>query len=83
MATGNFIIGERLVRVETEVMELKKAFDDHKTDVKEELTLINSKLDDVLALRNKGAGVFWFFSLIFGSAGVAGFIQVMHYLGIK
>jgi hypothetical protein len=74
---------ERLARMEVEVSELKKSFEEHKADTKEEFASINKKLDDVLSLRNKGAGVFWVFSLVFGSAGVAGFVQLLHYLGIK
>lgn len=74
---------ERLARMEVEVSELKKSFEEHKLDTKEEFSAINKKLDDVLALRNKGAGIFWFLSLLFGSAGIAGFIQLLHYLGIK
>jgi hypothetical protein len=40
---------------------------------------MESKLDDLLALKNKGAGVFWLFSAIIGS-GILGLIfQVVGY----
>jgi hypothetical protein len=53
---------ERLARVEVRVVALEEKVDE-----------MNSKLDDLLALRNKGAGAFWFFSLIMGT-GVVSFI---------
>ena len=40
-------------------------------DLKTEITLMASKIDDLLALKNKGAGVFWLFSAILGS-GIIG-----------
>lgn len=48
--------GERIVRVEDKVSEL---------DVKMER--IEAKLDQLLTLKNKGAGAFWLVSLIFTS----------------
>jgi hypothetical protein len=54
---------ERLVRVEEQVQELKDKVDK-----------MDKKLDDLLALRNKGAGVLWFI----GGAGLILF-QVIHY----
>lgn len=69
---------ERLTRMEVEVSELKKSFDEHKEETKENFKELNKKLDDVLALRNKGAGIFWFLSLIFGSAGVVGLLNFFH-----
>lgn len=80
MAVSNV---ERLARMEVEVSELKKSFEEHKKDTKENFEDIGKKLDDVLALRNKGAGIFWFLSLMFGSAGVLGLVNILHHLGIK
>lgn len=45
-------------------------------------TSINSmegKLDDLLALKNKGAGVFWLFSAIIGSGIIGLIFQVVGY----
>lgn len=80
MAVSNV---ERLARMEVEVSELKKSFEEHKQDTKANFEDIGKKLDDVLALRNKGAGIFWFLSLMFGSAGVLGLVNILHHLGIK
>ena len=67
--------GERLVRVEVEVRELKKVFEEHKEHTNNELDNINNKLDDLLALRNKGAGVFWLVSGLLGSAVIGTIFQ--------
>lgn len=53
---------ERLARLEERVNTLEDKVDE-----------INRKLDDLLTLKNKGAGAFWFFSLIMGT-GVVGFL---------
>lgn len=65
---------ERLVRVETEVVALKEAFEEHKEQTRQEFASVNKKLDDLLALRNKGAGVLWFL----GAAGVI-IVELIHY----
>lgn len=66
--------GERIARVEVEIKELRKSFDDHKeqtnsqfNEIKAGLKETNQKMDDLLTLRNKGAGVFWLMSLLVGT----------------
>lgn len=56
---------ERLARLEVEFSRIK-----------ETQAEINQKLDDLIALRNKGAGVFWLASVLFGTTlvGVIGTI---------
>lgn len=71
---------ERLVTVEVEVRELKKAFEEHKNETKEELSEVNRKLDDLLTLRNKGAGIFWLVSGLFGAGIVGAFWQFIQWL---
>lgn len=51
---------ERIASLETSFLEMKS-----------ELKTANEKLDELLALRNKGAGVFWFVSVIF-TGGILG-----------
>ena len=68
---------ERLVSVEVEVRELKKAFDEHKTHTNEEFDRVNKKLDDLLELRNKGAGVFWLVSGLLGTGIIGMFFQLI------
>lgn len=53
---------ERIVRMETKLAQLEKTVDS-----------INSKMDDLLALRQKGVGVFWLASILFGTS-LAAFI---------
>lgn len=56
---------ERLARVEEQVNELKEKVD-----------RMDKKLDDLLALRNKGAGVLW---LLGGLVVLV--VEVLRYLG--
>jgi hypothetical protein len=65
--------GERLVRVETEVKALKESFEDHKGHTDRQFEELKEKLDDLLALRNKGVGVFWLASGLLGT-GIVGVI---------
>lgn len=71
---------ERLVSVEVEVRELKKAFEEHKAETKDNFSEINNKLDDLLALRNKGAGVFWVASGLLGTGIITMFWQFVQWL---
>lgn len=68
--TGNMTTqAERLAKLEERVNALEGKVDELRHDV----TSMNGKLDDLLALKYKGAGAFWFFSLIMGT-GVLGFL---------
>ena len=71
---------ERLVRMETEVMALKDSFDEHKQETNKKFEEINTKLDDLLALRNKGLGVFWIISTLVGTGIVGAFWQLFNYM---
>jgi hypothetical protein len=72
--------GERIVRVEVELQDLRKAFDEHKDQTNEKFTEINTKLDSLLALRNKGAGIFWLMSSLIGAGIIGGAVQLFHWL---
>lgn len=79
--------GERLVRMEVEVTALKDSLEEHKQETNRRFDEIsrrqdeaNSKLDDLLALRNKGAGVFWLIATLVGTGIVGGAWQVLSYL---
>lgn len=69
--------------MEAEVNALKESFEEHKDKTEEKFDELSNKLDDLIALRNKGAGVFWFLSLVIGSAGMYGLFNIMHWLGVK
>ena len=66
---------ERLARVEQQVRALTENFNDHKKDTDERFDKIDKKLDDLLALRNKGAGVFWLISSLIGTGIVGALYQ--------
>lgn len=67
--------GERIVRVETEVKSLKQSFEEHKLHTDSQFEELKEKLDDLLALRNKGVGVFWLASAILGTGIIGAFFQ--------
>lgn len=79
--------GERIARVEVEVRALKQSLEEHKaetarnfSEVKSRFEDANTKLDQLLALRNKGAGVLWLISAVV-TTGLLGFIaEVAHWL---
>lgn len=71
---------ERMARMEVEVQTLKASLDEHKKYTKEEFSSINEKLDNLLALKYKGAGVFWLASMIFGTGIVGSFLAFGKYL---
>lgn len=69
--------GERIVRVEVQLGELKTAFDEHKNYTHSEFKNIEKKLDDLITLRNKGFGVFWLMSVLVGTGVVGLFFQIL------
>lgn len=84
------VYGERIARMEVEVQELKEAFREHKEDmaknfaeVKHQFTEQNQKLAELLALRNKGAGVLWLIGGICSTGILTIFAQFFHWFGGK
>ena len=69
-----------MARVEVEVIALKESFDQHKKDTEKQFVEIGSKLDDLLALRNKGAGIVWLISSLMGVGLIGGTVQFFHYM---
>jgi chromosome segregation ATPase len=63
--------GERLARVEEQVNELRDKVDS-----------MERKLDELLALRYKGAGAFWLAAALVGTGIIGAVAQLFHYLGI-
>jgi ferritin-like metal-binding protein YciE len=72
--------GERMARVEVEVRELKKAFEEHKAETNVALKALDEKLNDLLALRNKGAGVVWLVSGLIGTGIIGAILQAVAWL---
>lgn len=68
--------GERIARVEVELQETRRAFDDFKRSTNSRLDSIDGKLDELLELRNKGAGMFLVISGIIGT-GVMGLVYTL------
>lgn len=63
------VYGERIARVEERVKELD-----------ERMARIETKLDDLIALRYKGAGAFWLASILFGTGLVGTFITMINWM---
>jgi len=59
---SNAAQGERIAALEVRVAE-----------VQQQQKVINDKLDELLAMRNKGLGAFWLASTLLGT-GIVGFI---------
>jgi hypothetical protein len=74
--------GERIARVEVEVQELRKAFEEHKDTTNKRFEEISSKLDALLALRNNGAGVVWLVSGLMGTGVIATILEVLRHIHI-
>lgn len=72
--------GERIVSVEVEVKGLKQQFTEHKDDTSKQFEDINNKLDDLLALRNRGMGVFWLVSSLVGTGLIGGMVTTFDWL---
>lgn len=70
------VYGERMVRVEVELNELKQSFQEHKSETAKKFTEVNDKLDTLLALRNKGAGVIWLMSGVVGTGFLGGVYEI-------
>ena len=70
---------ERLARMEVEVTELKAAFKEHKDATEKRFDEINGKLDSLLALRNKGAGIIWLISGLVGTGIIGALLELIHW----
>lgn len=63
---------ERIARVEEQVYQLKVKVD-----------RLEGKIDQLLELKDKGAGAFWFASALIGTGVVGLIVQFFHFLGGK
>lgn len=64
---------ERIAVLEVQVKELSERFDKHASDT-------SKKLDDILALKNKGLGAFWFASALVGSGILTVILGVINWM---
>lgn len=67
---------ERVTRLETEMLAVIKT----QEKLQESYDNINGKLDEILALRNKGVGAFWVASSLVGTGIVGLFWQLIEWL---
>jgi ferritin-like metal-binding protein YciE len=74
---------ERLARMEVEVKALKDSFEEHKAETNRRLETLDEKLDQLLELRNKGAGVLWLLGGIISTGVIGGLWQLFHFFGAK
>lgn len=65
----NILQGERLVRVEEQVNELRDKVDS-----------LEKKIDELLILRYKGAGAFWLASALIGTGIIGAVTQLLHFI---
>lgn len=70
------IQGERIRALEVRVANLEDKVDELKSDIQ----TIDSKLDSLLELKNKGAGAFLLVSAIFGTGIVSAVLGLFHYV---
>lgn len=75
--------GERIARVEVEVQSLKASFEEHKEETAKKFDEVNSKLDKLLELRSKGAGVLWLVSGLLGTGVLATILEVFKHMWSK
>lgn len=77
MSPSNSTVAERLTKLETEMSQLLSNQQERKIETRE----INDKLDDILALRDKGLGAFWLATSLAGVGGVSLLFQLLGWLG--
>lgn len=70
-----FTSAERITALEVRVQNLESKVDELRLDVKS----IDSKLDDILAIKNKGIGAFILMSGIFGTGVLSFLYTIWHY----
>lgn len=70
---------ERIAALEVQFTNLVKAQEAHT----QEQHSMNKKLDDLLALRNKGVGAFWLATSLAGAGAISICIQILHWFGVK
>lgn len=78
---------ERIARVEVEIKAVNDVLIEHKdetqkrfVEVNGQFNSVNTKLDELLALRNKGAGVFWMVSSLMGVGLVGGVASLFRWI---
>lgn len=73
MASKPFSQLERIAALEVQVKNIQDSLEESTKDARERHNQMDSKLDSILTLKNKGAGAFWLASAIFGT-GIVGFL---------
>lgn len=66
---NGYLMAERVARLETEVKQILS----NQTESREAVSNVNDKLDELLALKNKGMGAFWLASALAGTGIVSFF----------
>lgn len=81
MPTTNDTLGERITRLETEMLHVLAAQVAFQTDFKDKQNEVDAKLDTLLSLKDKGTGVFWLASTLAGVGAISIFFQVLSWVG--
>lgn len=74
------LYGERMARIEKDVEQLKIRAEENKVENDKQFAEVNEKLDNLLALRDKGVGVFWLASIIFGTGIAGAFLALFNWI---
>src|SRR3546814_13666432 len=68
---------ERIAVLEAKVEQWTKSFEAHAVETRKENQSLEAKLDEVLALKNKGLGAFWLASALIGSGVISGILPLV------
>lgn len=68
-------VEERIAVLETKVSLLSAQVVSHAEETRNEYSSLSAKLDDILALKNKGMGAVWLASALIGS-GIIGLVSM-------
>lgn len=71
---------ERIAVLEVKFEELSKKFDQHVTETRAENASLETKLDSLLEIKNKGVGAFWLASALMGSGIIGLVVSFMKWL---
>lgn len=73
---NDVVTAERIAVLESQVEHLNAQFILDRAERKQELSELGDKLDELLSLKDRGAGAFWLFGIIFGS-GIIGVVTAL------
>lgn len=70
---------ERIARLEVQMATLLQSHEDYRDHIKS----VETKLDELITLRNKGAGAFWLATSLAGAGAISIFLNIVSWFGLK